>query len=239
MQNTRDKYAWINRERKDYVHGGDAARRLERIKRWVLVAGFGVAVALSLSARPSRVPNAEAAAFSFMGADARALRNQLTAAEGRLQVANLQLERANRVMKFSSKYRIGADLAGDIFDIAMQQGIDPELGFRLVALESDFKDHAVSSVGAIGLTQVMPSTGREMDKTMTRERLLDRRTNLTLGFRYLRGLMKDEKGDVQMALLVYNRGPVAVDKARKAGIDPRNGYERILTKGYKGKGTVE
>ena len=44
---------------------------------------------------------------------------------------------------------------------------------------------------------------------------------------------------MNLALLVYNRGPVAVEKARAEGDNPSNGYDRILTKGYRGKGTVE
>ena len=44
--------------------------------------------------------------------------------------------------------------------------------------------------------------------------------------------------DVQMALLVYNRGPDAVALDRELGIDPSNGYDRIVLKGYHGKGVV-
>ncbi|MEP6691067.1 MAG: transglycosylase SLT domain-containing protein [Gemmatimonadaceae bacterium] len=202
------------------------------------MALFVVAIVALISKR-SRVPAAEASSFSFMGSETQTLREQLSLAKGELELANAQLNRANQVMHFSTKYKIAADLAGDVFDIAIQQGIDPDLGFRLVSLESDFKSGAVSPVGAIGLTQVMPSTAKEMDKNMSRELLFDRRLNLKLGFRYLRGLITEQKGSVEMALLVYNRGPVAVDKARKAGTDPRNGYERIVMKGYKGKGTVD
>ena len=57
--------------------------------------------------------------------------------------------------------------------------------------------------------------------------------------RYLRGLVSEYHGNVNMALLVYNRGPVAGEKARAQGDNPSNGYDRILTKGYKGKGTVD
>jgi soluble lytic murein transglycosylase-like protein len=51
--------------------------------------------------------------------------------------------------------------------------------------------------------------------------------------------VKEYNGNVGLALLVYNRGPVAVQKARAEGDNPSNGYDRILTKGYRGKGTVE
>ena len=44
------------------------------------------------------------------------------------------------------------------------------------------------------------------------------------------------KGDVKLALLVYNRGPVAVESIRALGLDPTNGYEAAVTRGYNGKG---
>ena len=47
------------------------------------------------------------------------------------------------------------------------------------------------------------------------------------------------KGNVQLALLVYNRGPAAVESSREQGRDPSNGYERVVMKGYKGPGVVD
>ena len=44
-------------------------------------------------------------------------------------------------------------MAGKVFDASLREGIDPELAFRLVRLESEFNARAVSKVGAIGLTQ--------------------------------------------------------------------------------------
>jgi soluble lytic murein transglycosylase-like protein len=85
----------------------------------------------------------------------------------------------------------------------------------------------------------MLPTARYFDKNITREKLNDRETNLRIGFRYLRGLVKSYKGDLKLALLVYNRGPVAVEHALTAGQDPANGYDRVILKGYEGKGLVE
>jgi soluble lytic murein transglycosylase-like protein len=150
-----------------------------------------------------------------------------------------QLDRAKKVISYSSRYKIGADLATNIVDVAQAEGIDPELAFRLVKLESDFNVHATSPVGALGLTQVMPSTAKFYVKGVTREKLYDPNTNLRVGFRYLRGLVDEYHGDVKLALLVYNRGPVAVAKSRALGDNPSNGYDRLLTKGYRGNGVVE
>jgi soluble lytic murein transglycosylase-like protein len=124
-------------------------------------------------------------------------------------------------------------------DVAQAEGIDPELAFRLVKLESDFNVHATSPVGALGLTQVMPSTARFYDRGITAQRLYDPNTNLRIGFRYLRGLVNEYNGNVGLALVVYNRGPAAVAKSQALGNNPSNGYDRILTKGYRGRGIVD
>ena len=58
-------------------------------------------------------------------------------------------------MQYSTKYGITAGLAGSVFDASLREGIDPELAFRLVRLESEFNPRAVSKVGALGLTQLM------------------------------------------------------------------------------------
>jgi soluble lytic murein transglycosylase-like protein len=155
-----------------------------------------------------------------------------------LELAQAQLERANNILGFSARFKVSADLASEIYDVALAQGIEPELGFRLVRVESQFNPRARSSAGAIGLAQVMPATARYFEKGITRERLFDPRTNLRVGFRYLRTLIDQYDGDVRLALLVYNRGPVAVDNLLSLGLDPSNGYEVAVLKGYNGKGVV-
>ncbi len=163
------------------------------------------------------------------------LRHRLTAAErqlqarqGELELVRLELGRVNAVMTNSSRYRIPADLAGQIYDIALSEGIEPEIAFRLVSVESEFTPHAVSPAGAIGLTQMMPGTAREMNPRLKREDLFHRETNLRLGFSYLRELIHEYDGNLRLALLAYNRGPVVVDALRKKGQDPENGYSRAV-----------
>ena len=164
---------------------------------------------------------------------------RLTATRSEVALANDQLEQWNRIFAFSTQFNVRAQLAKSIHDIAIAEGIEPELAFRLVRVESGFKERATSPVGAVGLAQVMPSTARYFEKGITRERLYNRETNLRIGFRYLRGLIREYDGDVRLALLAYNRGPVAVERSRKAGIDPSNGYDRKILSGYKGSGVVD
>ena len=223
-----------------YVHRGDLKRRRERVKR--AVVGIACCTAALVVYENNNVGEARAAAGAERTAAVVAsseARQRLRATRGEVAIANEQLERWNRIFAFSNRYNIGAQLAGAIHDIAVDEGIEPELAFRLVRIESRFKETATSQVGAVGLTQVMPATARYFEKGITRERLYNRETNLRIGFRYLRGLIRENDGDVRLALLVYNRGPVAVNRARKAGRDPSNGYDRKVLAGYTGDGVID
>jgi soluble lytic murein transglycosylase-like protein len=223
--------------RKTYVHRGDAERRARRLKRSILFGLFVCAVAIVARLRGPNEASAEAS-HNLFTTDAQ-LRKSLDSAIGELNIANAQLDRWKRVAQFSSRYSIGADLAGQIYDVALAEGIEPDLAFRLVKLESDFNPRAKSPVGAVGLTQLMLPTARFYDRGVTEQGLYEPHRNLRIGFRYLRGLIKENDGDVNTALLVYNRGPVAVNRARRNGENPSNGYDRILTRGLRGKGTVD
>jgi soluble lytic murein transglycosylase-like protein len=145
----------------------------------------------------------------------------------------------NTIFTYARRYRITMDLARRIHDIALEEKIEPELAFRLVRLESRFDPNAVSRAGAIGLTQLMVGTARYFQPGVTAEQLTDPDINLHIGFRYLRGLVREYRGDLKLALLVYNRGPTAVQNALALGEDPANGYDRVLMRGYKGRGVID
>ena len=156
---------------------------------------------------------------------------RLSARQGELELVRLQMSRLNSIMEHSRQYSIPADLAASIYDIALAEGIDPKVAFALVSVESDFTRKAVSNKGAIGLTQVMPATARILDPTLSSSDLFDRETNLRLGFRFLRQMLAYYKGDLNLALTAYNRGPGTVDEIRKSGGDPNNGYARAVLSG--------
>src|SRR5688572_17881370 len=88
----------------------------------------------------------------------RLAENTLKAREGELELAQIELNRLANIHEYSQRHRIPADLAASIYDIALAEGIAPALAFSLVRVESDFTRRAVSSAGAVGYTQVMPST---------------------------------------------------------------------------------
>lgn len=137
--------------------------------------------------------------------------------------------RRRSVGSYASAFRIGEELAGLIFETALREGLDPELAFRLVRVESSFRRGAVGPAGSIGLAQVRPSTARWLEPAISRDRLFDPETNLRLGFRYLRLLLDRYGGDPRLALLAYNRGPGTVTALLALGEDPSNGYaSRVL-----------
>lgn len=146
-------------------------------------------------------------------------------------------------LAFAMRYRISTEQARQIHEVARAEGIDPELGFRLVRVESGFNPYARSRVGALGLTQLMPSTARWLQRGITRQEILEPGTNLRIGFRYLRSLIAKYDGDLQLALLAYNRGDGAVDRDLARGRNPENGYSRaVLGVGlarYAGTGLIQ
>src|SRR6185437_9346472 len=220
-----------------YSHRGDRLRRMDRLRKVGLVVVFLGAVALIPREQPRNAEASENSSFSFgSSSQNRQLRAELDATKGALELANAQLTRACTIMDYSTRYKVGADLAGSVYDVAVAEGIDPELGFRLVRVESEFNPHATSTAGAIGLTQLMPATARYFDSTATKQKLYNAQTNLHLGFRYLRSLIDENHGNVNLALLVYNRGPQAVETLQSLGMNPSNGYEHAVMKGYRGTG---
>jgi soluble lytic murein transglycosylase-like protein len=148
----------------------------------------------------------------------------LTARHGELQHLRLELDRLYEIHRQSGRHAIPADLAAAIHDIAVAEGVDPDLAFSLVRVESRFASRAVSPKGAVGLTQVMPTTALELEPGLRPRDLFDERTNLRLGFRYLGNMIRYYRGDLRLALLAYNRGPGRVDEIRREGGDPSNGY---------------
>lgn len=159
----------------------------------------------------------------FLTGDAR-----LRALEGEVDLQRTQLERLQRVYQKSAQYGIAADLAAAIEDIALSERVDPDLAFELVRVESRFTRTATSPVGALGYTQLMPETARLLRPGISRAQILDRDTNLRLGFRFLRGLIQKYDGNLHLALLAYNRGPERVDSLLRAGQNPDNGYSRMI-----------
>lgn len=221
-----------------YVHRGDAERLRRRFRRWIIAAGAVVAF-MALGRRPvvldARAETASASKAS--AARVATVADRLMAADTARRAAQ-RLQRWNKIYTLSKRWMVDTELASSIHDAALEAGLDPELAFRLVNVESQFKERATSGVGAAGLTQVMLPTARYYDAKITKEKLYSRETNLRIGFQYLRDLIDEQHGNVKLALLTYNRGAQAVQNELSLGLDPSNGYDRKVMRGYSGSARV-
>jgi soluble lytic murein transglycosylase len=99
--------------------------------------------------------------------------------------------------------------------------IDPALVLAVMHTESGYYNFARSSVGALGLMQIMPATGemlaREAGIPWTGpDMLFEPELNLRLGTRYL-SFLHARYGDWSQALAAYNWGPGAIDRKLAEG----------------------
>lgn len=85
-----------------------------------------------------------------------------------------------------------------------EEGVPLSLLVAVATVESRFEASAQSSKGAIGLTQVLPSTARGLQLSVSNPR-----ANVLAGATYLRQML-DRFGSTQTALAAYNAGPDAV-----------------------------
>jgi len=97
---------------------------------------------------------------------------------------------------------------GYLIESGTKNGVDPLLLYSIMHQESSFKSHAVSPKGARGLMQLMPFTASRYGVT----NIFDPKQNIEGGARYLRFLLDQFNGDVNLALAGYNAGEGAVEK---------------------------
>ena len=94
---------------------------------------------------------------------------------------------------------------------AKQNGLDPFLVAALIRQESEFNPKAVSPANARGLTQILPSTGRELSRRLkvkpySTARLFQPAVNLQLGSFYFKSMADSVGGRFEAALAAYNAG---------------------------------
>jgi soluble lytic murein transglycosylase len=99
----------------------------------------------------------------------------------------------------------------DLQKYAAENGLDPFLVASLIRQESEFRPQAVSAANAIGLMQIMPSTGLNLARELrirdySRALLTQPAFNKRLGTYYLRKRLDNFEGQVEYALAAYNAG---------------------------------
>jgi len=114
-----------------------------------------------------------------------------------------------------------SDLAQAVVETADRYAFDTDLILAVMHVESRFDAFAVSPKNALGLMQILPSTGKWMAGKLGipwegPQTLFDPVTNLTIGVAYLRQL-SDRYGHLETALAAYNWGPTAIDRRLARG----------------------
>jgi soluble lytic murein transglycosylase-like protein len=104
-------------------------------------------------------------------------------------------------------------------DASAEFDLNPWLLVSLIRIESYGIPTAVSNVGALGLTQIMPVTGKEIagDLHIAEYDLFDPATNVRMGAYYLGQLLERFEGNERAALAAYNYGPTAVARMLRNG----------------------
>ena len=104
-------------------------------------------------------------------------------------------------------------------EAARKHRIGYELLLALVATESGFDATVASARGAVGLMQLMPKTAmnyglraNNVDAAVTK--LRDPKINIAVGTRYLRDMLNQFPGRLDLALAAYNAG---IGSVRQAG----------------------
>lgn len=109
------------------------------------------------------------------------------------------------------------DYRDSIKKYSLERGLRPNFVCAMIYAESRFNRDSVSGVGAIGLMQIMPSTGAsiadELGETgYSPSNLSDPDTNIRYGTWYIKGLLDKYDGNSDLATAAYNAGVGRADK---------------------------
>jgi soluble lytic murein transglycosylase len=104
-------------------------------------------------------------------------------------------------------------------EYAGRRGLEPAVMLSIIRSESAFSADARSPVGALGLMQVMPATGRQTAQKVgyrlkTDRDLLAAENNLLIGSAYLKSMLDRFDGSLALAAAAYNAGPHRAAKWR-------------------------
>jgi soluble lytic murein transglycosylase-like protein len=151
-------------------------------------------------------------------------------------------ELAAVIGRFAAQQRMGLTepeieaVARTIVDASERHDIDIALVLAVIHVESRYDTYAVSPVGALGLMQIMPATGRELAirygiDWRGERTLFDPVVNVRLGVAYLKQL-SDRYGSTEMALAAYNWGPGHIDRRLRRGTPMPTVYPALVFEAY-------
>lgn len=130
----------------------------------------------------------------------------------------------------------------DVRNAAQRRGLPPSLIYSIIRGESAFVVDARSGAGALGLMQMLPTTGAETARHLgmpwkNPSELLLPGKNIQLGSEYLRRVLRQFGGSFPLAAAAYNAGPGRVKSwLPKAGCVPADVWVELIpfseTEGY-------
>ena len=146
-----------------------------------------------------------------------------TAPQTRHSVFHEEMARINSAIRreFLSN---AVPFGGIIHDKASKYDVDPALVAAVMETESRFRSGARSQVGAQGLMQLMPRTGRWMGA----KNLYDPEQNVDAGARYLSYLNERFDGNLKNTIAAYNAGEGNV--RRYNGVPPFHETRTYVTR---------
>jgi soluble lytic murein transglycosylase-like protein len=129
-----------------------------------------------------------------------------------------------------------------ILEESAKRKLDPLMVLAVIQVESGFQYTMVSPVGARGIMQIMPETGKFLSESMSGEyglraasfrpeALDDPLLNIRLGVYYLHGLTK-QFPSLNLALVAYNAGPAEIQSRLEKNLDVSDEYANLVIETY-------
>jgi soluble lytic murein transglycosylase-like protein len=129
-----------------------------------------------------------------------------------------------------------------ILEESEKRSLDPMMVVAVIRVESGFQYTMVSPMGARGIMQIMPDTGRFLSETLSGEygwrpalfrpeSLDDPLLNIRLGVYYLHDLTKQFQ-NLNLALLAYNVGPGEIQNRLAKNLEFSHGYATLVLETY-------
>lgn len=142
--------------------------------------------------------------------------------EGNNITANKFIDAYSKFLPFSiQEVLYPIPYVSDVIYSAERFGVDPNLIYAVMKQESFFQEGAYSRAGAIGLMQVLYSTGKLVARKLDMQEVLSSRLdlfrtdlNILLGTAYL-SMLLESYGDLNHAISAYNGGPRVFKKTKR------------------------
>lgn len=167
--------------------------------------------------------NLDSSVLSFLGSGDFTYKSNAADADNAVdnkEKMSVELEIFQNILRYSKlRHDTAFKLAAEIVDNCEKYGVNPYLVLAVIKVESNFQPKAVSSMGAVGLMQLMPSTAKYVAnkfdfKFKGKNSLFNPSTNVRLGIAYL-SLLDQRYNNMEHALWAYNYGPARYKTHKK------------------------